>query len=109
MLSRVSRLSRFASPSLFRSSRCLSSFNPTGSSSSSTSTSGGLNESRRQEDLNRRMDQRPVYDVNEDMQDPITHSNSGSRQNAKAQTVAADSDEKTTPELEAALHSSYME
>jgi len=101
MLSRVSRLSRFTSPSLFRFSRSLSSFNPTGGSSTSSS-----NESR--QDLSRKMDQRQVYDVNDDMQDPITHSNSSSRQNLKAQTVS-DSDEKTSPELEAALHSSYME
>jgi len=42
------------------------------------------------------------------MQNPIVNSNSKSRQNLQAQGVA-ESDEKTTPEKEAALHASYME
>jgi hypothetical protein len=57
------------------------------------------------------MDEDEVSDVNtlnEDMQNPITHTKSKSRQNLQAQGVS-ETDEKTTPEMEAALHSSYME
>jgi len=74
-----------------------------------------LNESRRQDDLSRKIDQRAAYDVNEDMQDPIIHagptSSSASRQNLKGQTLAGSEEQKdqATPEMEAALHSSYME
>jgi vesicle coat complex subunit len=49
--------------------------------------------------------------LDEEMQNPITNSNSKARQNWQAQPVSNEKqqDEKQSPELEAALHSSYME